>query len=63
MFVNLCDVLFGVTIRGCGEGAQDVQAGLCLDIDSTSVVCERHPPVVGHTKNGWRWVIWNFSVV
>ena len=63
LFVDLCDVFLGVTIRGGCKSSEDVQAGLCLSVDMVSMLPERHSSVVGHSKDGGCWGVRDRTIV
>ena len=63
LFINSGDVLLGVTIRGGGKSSEDVQASLRFGIDPLGMLPERHSSVIGHSKEGGCWVVWNWAIV
>ena len=58
LFVDLCDVFLGVTIRGGCKSSEDVQAGLCLSFDLVNAMAKTRLNVLraltttfyGHSK-------------
>ena len=63
LFVDSGDVLLGVAIRGGGESSEDVQASFCFCVNALDMLPERHSSVIGHSKEGWCWVVRNWAIV